>query len=532
MCIYFRVFSIFIICFYAPVILFSQDQPNTTRDFRIRHYDLTIAPDIANQYIRGSNKIQIEPESELSVIELDLSSSLRIDSIFLNDIPVSFRHFSDRIFIFPQSEITTNKRSVIHIFYQGHPLASTNPPWDGGLIWSFDSLSRPWVGVACEGIGASSWWPCKDQWDSEADSIRLSILTDSSLTAVANGVLTRVQPLDNKKLYTWEVNYPINNYCVSFTLGAFRHFSDTLKRSDNSILSADYYILDYNYHKANEHFRQVPKIIQTFEELFGPYPFEKDGYKLVEAPYWGMEHQSAIAYGNNFINNFFELDYIIVHETAHEWWGNKLTANEQKNMWIHEAFATYSEILLLEKLYGDKLAGQYLLKQKEKIINRYPITASASESALKDTDQYYKGSWMLHTIRYMINDDSVWFNSLKQLQQQFAYKTVGRDEFINTWGRLLGRDINPVISYYLDRKEPPVLSWRVRKTKRRQYLYLKWDTPLPDFSLPVKLSYDNVKLRINTISGARYTKIVLPAQAKDITFNLNDFLFTTRHFQQ
>lgn len=528
--VFFTFFVAFIIT--TPSRLCSQDLSNTTRGFHIQYYDLSITPDISSQHIKGSNKIHIISESRLSVIELDLSSDLSIDSILLNENPVAFRHTSNKIFIYPQPVISAGQNILVHIFYQGHPVVSTAPPWDGGIIWASDNLSRPWIGVACQNIGASSWWPCNDHWSSEADSMQFSILTDSSLIAVANGVLTRIEVLGAKRLYTWKVSYPINNYCVSFTIGSFRHFSDTLSYSNTGILPCDYYVLDYNYSKATKHFRQARQIIQTFEDLFGPYPFKDDGYKLVETPYWGMEHQSAIAYGNNYVNNFFELDYIIVHETAHEWWGNSLTAKDKSDMWLHEAFATYAEVLLLEEIYGYTTGKQHLLKQKGKIKNAYPIAAPVSDSSLKDTDQYYKGSWMLHTIRYMIDNDSVWFSSLKKLQQQFACQTVTRNEFIEAWSILLGQDITPVISHYLDKKEPPALLWQLRKGKKKQYLYLKWEASSPSFSLPVVLSYDDKKIRVRELSGSRFTKIVLPLHAEDIKLNSDDFLFTLRRLQQ
>ncbi len=504
-----------------------QAQTEHGRNYKVHYYDLSIHPDIQTRSIKGNNRIHMQALGDLPIIELDLAIYLRVDSIFLDDSKVSFtRTRSDKILIKPDIPIPDDQQAIIHVYYQGNPTISRNPPWDGGMIWTLDSLSRPWIAVACEGIGASSWWPCDDRWSSEADSMRISILTDSSLFAVSNGVLTNTEILGRKKRFVWKVNYPINNYCATINIGAYTRFSDTLERSDGGSLAIDYYVLDYNLTKARRHFRQVPEILRTFEHLFGRYPFEKDGYALVETPYWGMEHQSAIAYGNDYKNNFFGYDYIIVHESAHEWWGNQLTADTRENMWIHEAFATYSEILLLEKLYGKETANQHLLKQKTRILNQRPIASFDRNVTTKDTDQYYKGSWMLHTIRNMINDDTLWLHSLRELQRRFAYQTITRDELINTWSELLGVDLHPVVSHYLDLKDLPELLYHVKNKKRSRRLRLKWNTPIQNFSLPVFISDDEEALRIDHISGKKFRRVILSSGIGEPDFNHDYILYT------
>lgn len=473
-----------------------------SQSVKINYYDIFIAPDIKNQSLSGSNSIYFSTEENKDSLKLNLSENLEVDSVIFHGKKMGFDHLGQKLLI-KLAAATENEKLII--YYHGKPVQSHTPPWDGGLVWESDSLSRPWISVACEGIGASSWWPCLDRWDSEPDSMQITIQCPDSLMAVGNGNLVSKIKSDNKFLYTWKVHYPINNYCVNFTIGKFAHFSDTLKN-----LPLDYYILDYNLHKARKHFEQVPTILSAFEKLFGPYPFTNDGYALVETPYWGMEHQSAIAYGNQYKSNFFDLDYIIVHETAHEWWGNNITATDPGNMWIHEAFATYSESLLAEELYGKDAALEYLKKQKLRILNQAPVAGplGVNYHDHPDTDQYFKGAWMLHSIRNTIDNDSIWFTCLRKLQQNFQFKTVSREELISEMERLLHKDLENIFHQYLDFNTPPVLTWKQKIKGTKGYVYVKWDADAKDFSMPFSYIL-NGKLVKMTCNSSKYTIIEL-----------------------
>lgn len=489
--------------------------PSFSQSVKIKFYDIFIAPDINNKTISGSNSVYYSIEENIDSLELDLSENLKVDSIIAQGKRIEYVHSNNKLNFKIPGDIS---HGMITVYYHGKPVQSQTPPWDGGMVWAEDSLSRPWLSVACEGIGASSWWPCMDRWDSEADSVQITIQCPDTLLAVGNGNLVSRKISGNHTQYTWKVHYPINNYCINFTIGKFAHFSDTLKN-----LPLDYYVLDYNLSIAKKHFEQVPKILTAFEKLFGPYPFPKDGYALVETPYWGMEHQSAIAYGNQYKSNFFDLDYIIVHETAHEWWGNNVTATDPGNMWIHEAFATYAESLLAEELYGKEAALEYLKKQKLRILNQAPIAGPLGVNYHNhpDTDQYFKGAWMLHTIRNIVNNDTLWFNCLRKLQQTFRYKTVTRNEFIAEIENALNMDLEKIFHQYLDFSTPPVLKWKQKIKGSKGYAYIKWDTETKDFSMPFSYKLNG---RIYTIpcNSNKYTIVEL---RRGDTFAIDQSMF-------
>ncbi|HXA01346.1 MAG TPA: M1 family aminopeptidase, partial [Cytophagaceae bacterium] len=306
-------------------------------------------------------------------MQVDLFAGMYIHRVMHHGISISFKRDSNAVYIQFASTQQKGKEDSITIYYSGSPHIAANPPWDGGIVWSKDSLGRPWAAVACEAIGASVWWPCKDHLSDEPDSMSMSFIVPEGLSCISNGNLTGVFTIPGKSIYSWMVHYPINNYNVTFYIGHYSHFNDSLKNKEGKTLGLDYYVLDYNLSKAKKHFDIVKPMLLCYENLFGPYPFYRDGYALVEAPYWGMEHQGAIAYGNHFKTDMPGLDYIIVHESAHEWWGNSLSVADHGEMWIHEAFATYSEALVIERLHNYNTSLQYLADQKLNIKNQEPI---------------------------------------------------------------------------------------------------------------------------------------------------------------
>lgn len=493
------------------------------RKFDITYYNLELEIFPANKEISGSSSISFKSLKRSNSIEIDLSPTLTVDSILYRGEKCTFNRESGRIFIdLPEARKPFH---TVTIFYHGKPVEASNPPWEGGFVWQKDSLGRTWVTVACETLGASSWWPCKDSWGDEPDSAEFHFVVDSSVTCISNGVETGVKPLtDGKKIISWRVHHPINTYNVTLNVGAYTHFSDTLVRNDHSKLPLDYYVLDYNRIKAEKHFQQVPKILTIYESLFGNYPFEKDGYALVETPYWGMEHQSAIAYGNKYRNQMLGLDYIIVHETAHEWWGNSITASDPGDMWIHEAFATYTEALLVEKLKNYSTAIHYLNQQKLLIENKQPVAGplNCNFHHYPDTDMYYKGSWMLHTIRSILDNDSLWFNTLKEFAQTYKYQLITRKQVFAFFSEKTGIDLLPVFEQYLFYPKPPRLHISLENKGDETLISLRWDTEEPDFKMPVELIINGKIKRVKAFFGK--ISFSVPGKVKSLAINSDRFL--------
>lgn len=507
--------------------LIGSDGPG--RSYDVSFYDLNLEINPATKRISGYNNIYLTATKPLKIIQIDLSTNYTVDSILIDNAPVNFNRDSGHIYIKPVSTIESGTKSIITFYYSGHPPEAKNPPWDGGFVWKNDSLQRPWIGVACEGLGASSWWPCKDTWSDEPDSMQTTFIVPRGIICISNGKKIKETNLESgKKKVTWKVHYPINAYNTTVYLGFYSHFSDTLVRSDGTILPLDYYVLDYNLAKAKMHFKQVPEILSEFENLFGKYPFQKDGYALAEAPYWGMEHQSAIAYGNNYQNNLLKYDYIIVHETAHEWWGNSITAKDHGLMWIHEAFATYSEALLVEKKYNLDVAVAYLFTQKPRILNERKLEGPLGVNFhdYTDTDMYFKGSWMLHTIRNIVNNDSLWFNLIKSFAIENRLKIIGRENVVSYFNNFTGMDLTAVFSQYLDNPKVPILVYTLKKVKRKTQITFHWETSTPDLDMPVEVLVNDKPIRIFPNKSPK--SITIDGKVKTFQVNEKKFLALTR----
>ncbi|MBX9853870.1 MAG: M1 family metallopeptidase [Cytophagaceae bacterium] len=490
-----------------------------TTCYNVLSYNLDLDIDIKKRYIKGSNTIHYKTEDDFIQIKINLFKNLSIDSIVFKNQKLTFSHDSNEVTInFSSLQKKGGKGSFI-IYYQGQPHEARNAPWDGGFVWRKDTLGNPWVGVACQNEGGSLWWPCKNPLYDKPDFATMSFTIPDSLFCVSNGNLIKETPVGNaRKKFTWAVSYPINHYNITLNIGKYSHFSEPYKREDSCAFPLDYYVLTYNLDKAKEHFKQVPKILKAYEHFFGPYPFERDGYALVETPYWGMEHQSCIAYGNDYKNELIDFDFIIVHETAHEWWGNSVTAYTSQELWIHESFGTYAESLLLEYYYGKEAAIQYMEKQKTKIKNKQPLFRDDNYFVIEDTDIYYKGSWMLHTLRHVIKDDNSWFNILYKLNEAYKYKLISTGGVILYFedAKKSNVELYPIFSIYISNTVIPMFCYYVKKEKSGTFLYYKWNTTNQDFIMPVHLQLKNKK-ELRLISSAEFQKIKIKAsQAKDI----------------
>ena len=457
-------------------------------NFDILAYELEVKILPEEQFINGTNKIIFQTTALAQRMQLDLFKNMNIDSIMYEDKNLSYQRKHNAFFFdFPQT-LDIGTKDSLRVYYSGKPQLAKNPPWDGGLVFDEDRKGRPHIGVAVQGTGASLWYPNKDHLKDEPERARISIIAPKELTAVANGrkIGERLED-ENFKKTTWQVSYPINNYNITFYLGHFAHFTGQYKD-----LELSYYPLDVNLPKAEKQFRQVQPMMQCFEEKFGFYPFKEDSYKLVESPYLGMEHQSAIAYGNAYRNGYrgvdisgtgigLDFDFIIIHESAHEWFGNAISAQDIADLWIHEAFATYAEAVYVECQKGEQKAVEYLNGIRRNIRNDAPIIGHYGMNDEGSPDMYFKGANFLHTLRSILDDDQKWWKLIKGFATDHRYKTINTIDVIDYFQSYFDIDVRPIFDQYLRYKDLPVLLLK----KENDRLEMKWQTDVDDFEMPV-----------------------------------------------
>ena len=489
--VYLRKSSFVFLSFFYLFINVLQAKENRLQSvYDVLHYqiELKILPD--NQEIIGSNQFKIRALKGFKSISFNLFRQFTISSVIYDKkvLPLS-RNNNDCIIIFPET-IKKGDTLSFTVHYSGKPTVAKNAPWDGGFVWQKDSNQKPWVGLACEGLGAASWLPCKDQWDDEPNGVNVNLRVPKGLVGVSNGRLLRKKSYpDGTDGFEWEVSSPINHYNITVNVGDFKHWEDHYVSANGKILSLNYYVLEYNLAQAKTHFQQVKRMLKAFEFYFGAYPFYKDGYKLVETPYWGMEHQSCVAYGNNYKNNKYGFDFIIVHESGHEWFANNITAKDKADMWIHEGFTTYSEALYVEHQFGFPRAVQYLTEQKEKIKNESPLIGLRGVNYNRpDNDNYYKGTWILHTLRNCLGNDTMWFNTLKDMNEYFRHQTVTSKQIEEYISVRTQTDWKPFFDQYLRTKDLPVLEYFLVKKDGLNELHYRLKSPVRKLKLPVKVT--------------------------------------------
>ena len=470
--------------------------------YDVYYYDLDITVDDYQQKIINSyNNIHIKALSDFQTIQIDLFENLKIHSIQFEHKKLEFQRIHNAVFInFPRI-INENEKISFKVLYSGKPRVAVNPPWDGGFSWEKDNNGNSWVGVSCQGLGASSWWPCKDHQSDEPDSMKITSTVRYPLQVISNGKKKSDKTFFSEELQSkankssWYVSYPINNYNVTLCIGDYKYFND-IHINNFDTLELDYYVLKYNYNKARDHFQQVNPMLECFEKYFGPYPFYKDGYTLIETPYLGMEHQSAIAYGNNYLPGYngnkqfiagLDFDYIIVHETGHEWWGNSITTNDIADMWIHEGFCTYSEVLYVECIYGYDIMLKYVNNQKRSVRNDKPIIGPYNVNKKGSNDMYQKGSLMLHTLRSLIDNDSLWFSIIKGISEEFKYKIVDGIEIINYINEKVDLDLYYFFKQYLNNADIPIFEYKIQKNGRGSTLLYRWNA-INDFNMNIKVN--------------------------------------------
>ncbi len=458
----------------------------------LNYYDLAIDVDIEHKSIKGTNTIYFFVIIPQQRMQIDLQEPLVITQVTFKGKEIPFTREGNVYWITFPYPLTSGARESITIRYEGKPIVAVRPPWDGGFTWASDEQENPFVATSCQGLGASVWWPCKDHMYDEPDSMLMRITVPASLTDVSNGRLRHIDYLpDGKKTYHWFVSNPINNYGVNVNIAKYAHWADTL-HGEKGILDLDFYVLEDNYDKARTHFQDAHRTIRAFEYWFGPYPFYEDGYKLVEVPYLGMEHQSSVTYGNKYKMGYLgtdvsstgwglKFDFLIIHESAHEWWANNITYKDIADMWIHESFANYAESLFLDYYYGKKAGSEYVIGTRANIRNDKPIIAPYHVNQKGSGDMYYKGGNMLHTLRTWLNDDIKWREILRGLQRAFYHQTVTSEQVESFIAEQTGLELKAFFNQYLRDIRIPTLEYEL-KGKRLKYRYAnvvdQFDMPL------------------------------------------------------
>jgi aminopeptidase N len=485
-------------------------------------YNIHVAPDYKSKTIKGWNQISFDVNSDgkNKKMQIDLQQPMAIDSIIFNNKKVkTFKRngnvyiidFGNFNFIAAKTALQRNHPVKLHsikIYFKGKPHEAVNPPWDGGWIWSKDAKGRPWMTVACQGLGASVWYPCKDHQSDEPDQGALiQVKIPDTLIAVANGKLySKDDQKDGTMLYTWQVKNPINNYNIVPYIGKYIHFGDNYIGETEKNLSLDYWVLDYNLEKAKKQFgRDVKPMLKAFEYWFGPYPFYEDGFKLVESSHLGMEHQSATAYGNHYMDGYLgsdlsgtgwglKWDYIIIHESGHEWFGNNITTNDIADMWVHEGFTMYSEALFIEYHYGKKAADEYVQGLRSNIGNYKPLIGSYGVNMEGSSDMYNKGANLLHTIRQVIDNDSVFRKIMRGLNKDFYHQTVDSKDVEAYFSEKSYKDLSKIFDQYLRTTKIPQLEYKIKGDN----LSYRWTNCVPGFAMPLRLKDENDWLKPTT----------------------------------
>ncbi|KJD33310.1 peptidase M1 [Tamlana nanhaiensis] len=464
-------------------------------DLTYYHLDIKVNPD--EKYISGKNTIQYKVLENNNVMQIDLQAPLELTYAIQNNDTLPIKHDGNAHFITLKNNQEIGSIQSLEVFYKGHPKEAVRAPWDGGFSWKKDDNGNHFIATSCQGLGASVWWPCKDHMYDEVDSMLISVNVPSKLMNISNGRLRKVEQIGDTKTYSWYVDNPINNYGVNVNIGDYAHFHEVFDGMAGN-LDMDYYVLKDNLEKAKEHFKDAPKMMKAFEHWFGQYPFYKDGYKLVEVPYLGMEHQSSVTYGNKYMNGYLgrdlsgtgwglKFDFIIIHESGHEWFANNITYIDIADMWIHESFTNYSENLFVEYYYGKEAGADYVIGTRKDINNDRPIIGFYDVNKEGSGDMYPKGGNMLHTLRQLIEDDEKWRQILRKMNVTFYHQTVSTKQIEDFLSEESGIDLTEFFNQYLRDIRIPKLEYSI-KGKTLKYRYTN---VVENFDMPIQVEIDD-----------------------------------------
>jgi aminopeptidase N len=496
----------------------------------LTYYHLKVQVDPEKRYISGENTIKYTVLSANQTMQIDLQAPLNITKVTQDGKKLKILHDGNAHFVtLTKQQVIGNTESII-VQYEGNPKEAIRAPWDGGFSWKKDANGKHFIATSCQGLGASVWWPCKDHMYDEVESMRISVTVPSHLMDVSNGRLESVENHGETTTYNWFVNNPINNYGVNVNIGDYTHFSEVFD-GEKGPLSMDYYVLKDHLQKAKKQFTDAPKMMKAFEHWFGAYPFYEDGFKLVEVPYLGMEHQSSVTYGNEFKQGYLgrdlsgtgwglKFDFIIIHESGHEWFANNITDIDAADMWIHESFTNYSESLFLDYYYGKKAASEYVIGLRKTIANTSPIIGKYNVNKSGSSDMYNKGGNMLHTLRQLIDNDEKWRLILRKMNADFYHQTVTTKQIEDFLSKETGFNLNPFFNQYLRTIKIPTLEHTI-KNKTLKY---RWTNTVANFEMPLKTTINGKEKWIYPTST--WKNLALTSAGTSFLIDENFYVFT------
>jgi aminopeptidase N len=507
--------------------------------WNLLHYDIQVRPNLVDKTIQGTVAIQFKVLTKGKRMQIDLQQPLIIDSVIYSGKTkqiLSFTREGNAAMVNMPNDLKVNTEGLVQVHYHGVPRAAIRAPWDGGISWTKDELGNPFVATSCQGLGASVWWPCKDhQYDEPEKGVTISVRVPDTLMNVSNGRLVNtIQHNDATKSWVWQVTEPINNYSVSMNIGKYIHMQDEFN-GEAGKLSLDYYVLPQNKQGAERQFAQVKPMLECFEYWFGKYPFYKDGFKLVEVPYLGMEHQSNVAYGNKYMNGYLgrdlsgtgwglEWDFIVVHESGHEWFGNNITSKDIADMWIHEGFTNYSETLFTQWLSGKEAGSAYNKGARKNIRNDKPILGTYNVHNTGSGDMYPKASAMLHSIRMSMNNDEKFRQLLRHLNKKFYHQIVTTPMIEKEISLFAGYSVKSIFTQYLTTTQVPSFDYKLSSDGRT--LSYRYSNAVNNFYMPLQVKTNNgyliLKPQVNTWQTVRLTT----AQSNNLQLeNLENYFY-------
>ncbi|APX99792.1 M1 family metallopeptidase [Lacinutrix venerupis] len=466
-------------------------------DLTYYHLDIKVNPE--EKTIIGKNTITYKVLQPYQVLQIDLQKPLTLTKVTQNDQELEIKHDGNAHFVTLKNQQNVGDINSVVAHYKGKPREAVRAPWDGGISWKKDKNGKHFIASSCQGLGASVWWPNKDHMYDEVDSMDISVTIPKELMNVSNGRLKSIVDNKNETITTnWHVANPINNYGVNINIGDYVNFSEVYK-GEKGDLDMNYYVLKDNLDKAKEHFKDAPKMMKAFEHWFGPYPFYEDSFKLVEVPYLGMEHQSSVTYGNQYLKGYLgkdlsgtgwglKFDFIIIHEAGHEWFANNITNVDIADMWIHESFTAYSESLFLDYYYGTQASADYVIGTRQSIQNDRPLIGKYNVNNEGSGDMYYKGANMLHTLRQLINNDEKWRQILRGLNSEFYHQTVTTQQIENYLAQESGLNLQGFFDQYLRTTKIPELQYAINGKK----LTYKWNNAVKNFVIPIQIEVNGV----------------------------------------
>ena len=506
----------------ASILRGEYGRYRANNDLLFYHLDVRVDPE--KRFLSGRNTIRFKMLQDDTRIQLDLYANLHVDGIVMGATPLKYQREINTVWVdFPET-LKAGRTYAIDFRYSGTPAESGR---FGGFAFRTDPAGNDWIFTACEGQGAAIWWPNKDQWRDEVERMDLSVAIPNGLVDVSNGKFAGKTDLgDGYTRWDWQIQYPINNYSVSVNIGKYEHFSDPSTGSGSPL---DFYVLPGSLEKAKQQFQQARPMIEAYQHYFGEYPFKKDGFKLIEVPYSGMEHQSAVTYGNRFANGYLErdwtgvgvstrFDFIIIHESGHEWFGNAVSAADVSDMWIHEGWTTYLEVLYVERLFGAEAAVKYINGYRSKVQNRTPIITQRGIHRAPPQDMYFKGALFLHTLRNVVNDDARWFALIRDVFQKFKYRNILTEELVAFVNERLGRDLTPLFDQYLRRVELPVLELAFNDADGT--VAYRWNAAERGFDMPIKVGARSAWQVIQPTSDWQVMKTPLAKDAFEVASDL------------